>query len=476
MTTAHDLLHPSIKPGALSPIWNGNRPDQIISERAADLPELITLPTRHLMPSMPMPIWTTDEHFGNTDTQVIREQTRNQIKKMDWQKIEKGKSVHLLANPHGFALCGEAYVVMLEEIALHLQQTREARIKLRIAESMGHVDNPDWVSIYDLDNRFDDVIECQQCSAGTKIDTKLGDMYVVKKIFNAPYFVHTHVTEMREGYLHRMLDRLHKPFGMSYARLETRSAWHFGYGPRTGQMVGRAIFDSEFIQNKHAGTVVLNTSSEGVVSVEGDNDLDALNKRLTKDILLNYGALMRLLGEIKACIPIFDHHGCSFYTYGGGINFSNLLYADTDFLDLDNFALNFGTLKKSAFESGFAMSNKDAIKSIVINYMAGGVPSHFMFKHWNLHFSNEQTYKWLINEPSNCYLESLSSVHNGLNDAIHAAILESGCEELFAFDGTPGAFRLTQGLADTLLNAAPRVIRDVEENLLPKWLRQRQAL
>lgn len=460
-------------PDALKPVWNGNRPDIEIKERAADLPEMVALPTRELMPDMPEPVWSMDPQLATDDTAVIRDQTRSVVQRINWSKIKPKSIVHLLANPHGFALCGEAYAVMLEEIAEHLRQTRKAKVRLRIAESMGHIDNPDWVNIHNLENRFGRVIEASQCGPGTRIATKLGDMYVTKKLFDAPYFVHTHVTEMREGYLHRMLDRLHKPFGMSYARLETRSALHFGYGPRTGQMVARAIFDSDFIQQRYTGTVVLNTSSEGVVGVEGDNDLDALNNRLTRDILFNYGALMRLMGEIKACIPIFDGHGCSFYAYGGGINFSNLLYADVDFLDLDNFALCFGTLDKSVFEPGFAMSNKKAIRSIVINYMAGGVPSYFVFKHWKLHFSNDQAFRWLINEPSNCYLDRVSTVHDGLAAAVAAAKAESNCDHLFAFDNTPGAFRVSQGLAKILLGAAPRIVKDVEENLLPKWLRQR---
>ncbi|KAK0330317.1 hypothetical protein LTR94_033314, partial [Friedmanniomyces endolithicus] len=77
---------------------------------------------------------------------------------------------------------------------------------------MGHVENPDWVKVYDLKRRFGDVEECPQMGAGTKIDTKLGDMFVTKKIFDAPYFIHTHVIAMREGYLHRILDGLMKPF------------------------------------------------------------------------------------------------------------------------------------------------------------------------------------------------------------------------------------------------------------------------
>ncbi len=223
-------------PETLKPVWNGNRPDQLIKERAADLPGMVALPTRELIPDMPGPIWSLDPQLATDDTTVIREQTRAVVQQMDWSKIKPNNVVHLIANPHGFALCGEAYTVMLEEIAEHLRRNRKANIRLRIAESMGHVDNPDWVKIYDLEKRFGRVIEASQCGPGTRIATKLGDMYVTKKLFNAPYFVHTHVTEMREGYLHRMLDRLHKPFGMSYARLETRSALHFGYGPRTGQM------------------------------------------------------------------------------------------------------------------------------------------------------------------------------------------------------------------------------------------------
>ena len=43
--------------------------------------------------------------------------------------------------------------------------------------------------------------------------------------------------------------------------LETRSAYHFGFGPRTGQMVARAIFDSDFIQQRYTGAVVLETDS-----------------------------------------------------------------------------------------------------------------------------------------------------------------------------------------------------------------------
>jgi hypothetical protein len=435
---------------------------------------VVALPVRALMPDLPEPIWAPDPAFGPTDLGVIREQTRASVGAMDWSKIESGRRVNLIANPHGFQLEGEAYVVMLEEIARHVRETTGGLVRLRIAESMGHVENPDWVKIFDLPGRFGDVAECPQIGPGRRIETRLGDMYVTKKLFDAPCFIHTHVTEMREGYLHRMLDRLLKPFGMAYARLETRSAYHFGFGPRTGQMVARSIFDSDFIQQRYTGTVVLDTTSEGVVGVHGDNDLDALDKRLAVGILRNYGTLMRMLAEVEDCLAVFDGHGCSVYTYGGGIAFDNLLCADTDFLDLDNLALlSAGSDRRG---DGLTMGNNPAIRAIVINYMAGGVPQQFIFDHYPVHVAGDQVYRWLINDPSNTYLERVARPHADLSTAIAEASARHGSDNLMIFDYTPGAFRLTEKLGRHLLDRAPEVVAVVEAEYLPKWLEQRDLV
>jgi hypothetical protein len=470
MSTSDPFLR-NLAPPPLLPTWNGRRPGEVVGTRAADLPGVVALPVRALMPDLPEPIWACDPAFGPTDVSVIREQTRIAVEAMDWSMIEKGRRVHLIANPHGFQLDGEAYVVMLEEIAQHVREVTGARVALRIAESMGHVENPDWVKLFDLPGRFGDVEECPQIGPGKKIETRLGDMYVTKKLFDAPYFIHTHVTEMREGYLHRMLDRLLKPFGMAYARLETRSAYHFGYGPRTGQMVARAIFDSEFIQRRYTGTVVLDTTSEGVVGVHGDNDLDALDKRMAVNILRNYGTLMRMLGEVDDCMAVFDGHGCSVYTYGGGIAFDNLLCADTDFLDLDNLALLAVGSKRSG--ENLTMGSNPAIKAIVINYMAGGVPQQFVFDHYPVHVAGEQVYRWLLCDPSNTYLERVATPHPDLHTAVAEASAQHGSENLMVFDYTPGAFRLSEKLGRHLLDRAPEVVRAVESDFLPRWLEQR---
>ncbi len=463
---------PHVAPPPFKPLLNGDRPAELIKERAADLPGMIALPVRELVPHLPEPIWTANPDFGNTDTEVIRQETREKISRVDWSRIEAERTVHLIANPHGFSLMGEAYVVMLEEIAEYVGRTRNAKVKLRIAESMGPLANPDWIKFFKLADRFRDVCNVEQMGPGRKIDTCLGDQYVSRNLFKAPYFIHTHVTEMREAYFHRMLDRLLKPFGMSYVRLETRSAYHFGFGPRTGQMIARAVFDSDFIQERYVATVVLNTTSEGVASVEAENDLNALDARMAKQILWNYGPLLRLMGAIDECIPIMDGHGCLIYTMGGGITFSNLLYADTDFLDLDNLALSATNGKYG--RDGMTMGNMDVIKSLVINYMAGGVPVVPYLRHMQgVHIASETEARLLRNDPSLCYIGDCSTVHTSLSDAIAAAQQETGCEKLMAFDYTPGIFRVNEAMAEHLIDQAPGVVATVRDELMPKWLRQR---
>ena len=472
MTEARTSEYPTIAPPPFKQLLNGDKPGELIHERSADLPGMLALPVRELIPHMPKPIWSPNEAFGETDPEVIRLATKAQISKVDWSKIAEGRPVHLIANPHGFSLIGEGYVAMLEAIKDYVSEQRKSKVKLCIAESMGPLANPDWIKTYRLKERFDEVENVHQIGPGKKIDTVLGDQYVCKKLFTAPYFIHTHVTEPRETYFHRMVDRLLKPFGMSYVRLETRSAYHFGFGPRTGQMISKAIFDSDFIQQRYVASVVLNTVSEGVASVEAENDLYALDARMTKAILWNYGPLLRLLGMIDEVIPILDGHGCFVYNMGGGITFSNLFYADTDFLDLDNLALS--ATEGKFGRDGMTMGNIEAIKSIVINYMAGGVPVVPYIRDMNsVHIATETEAMLLENDPSLCYIRDYSVVHNGLSEAVEAAQNETGCENLFAFDYTPGIFRVNQPMADVLLKAAPKSLELVEQKLMPKWLSQR---
>jgi hypothetical protein len=459
----------------LMPTWNRRTPADVVTTRAADLDGIVTLPVRELTPWLPKPIWAPYDELGPTDVDEVRERTRTRVKALDWTKISKGDRVNLLANPHGFALSGMAYVAMLEEIQRHVQTTTGAKVRLRIAESMGHIENPDWMTIFDLERRFGDAKECPQIGQGAEIDTRVGKMYLTRQLFNTDHFIHTHVTEMREGYLHRMSDRLFKPFGMAYTRLETRSAYHFGYGPRTGQLVARAVFDSDFIQKRYVSTVVLNTSPEGVIDVDADNDLGALDRRVATDIFRNYAVLIRLMSEVKDVTVVFDGHGNTIYSYAGGIPFDVLYYSNADWLDLDNPALYAALLPDSVrgLVGQFMMGENANIKAYVINYMAGGVPYMYLIKGVPTFVTSTQVMDWLEQDPSGCWIADSVQVTDGLAEAMRTATTLANSDNVLVYDGLPGAMHVSESLAQQLRDAAPRVTEDVEKVRLPKWLAQR---
>ncbi|MBV7477606.1 hypothetical protein [Pseudomonas sp. PDM31] len=468
-------LAEKLLPGELFTTWNGRTPATTIAMRAADLPGMQALPIRELVPWLPEPLWSADPAYGKTDLELVRKAARERVQAMDWSKIKARSRVNVLANPHGFFMAGESYVVMLEEIVAHIQQTRNARVKLCIAESMGHIENADWVKTYNLEERFEKVVEVPQCGAGVEVDTQLGKFWLMQPLFNADFFVHTHITEMREAYIHRMRDRLVKPFGMSYVRLETRSAYHFGYGPRTGQLISRLIFDSDFIQQRYAGSVVLDMTPEGVIGVEGDFDLLALDRRITERTLRNYGVVFGLLSEVDECVAILDSQYPSIYTYSGGVILNSLYYADVDYFDLDNLAAYNGPAAATR-ESGLVYGRNKAIKALVVNYMTGGLPQTPTLQKQPSYVVGKDMYSWVVNDPSNTYAEECITYSPDLPSAVAAACAQAGTDKLFAFDNTQGAFRVSESLAKLLLERAPKVREEVLNHRLPKWLAQRRPV
>ncbi|MCG8588260.1 MAG: hypothetical protein MJE66_03140, partial [Proteobacteria bacterium] len=130
----------------------------------------------------------------------------------------------------------------------------------------------------------------------------------------------------------------------------------------------------------------------------------------------------------------------------------------------------------SSADPGLTMGSNPAIKAIVINYMAGGVPQQFVWDRYPVHVASEPVYKWLINDPSNTYLERVATPHADLESAVAAASAQHGSDNLMIFDQTPGAFRLSEKLGRHLLDRAPAVVAAVESEHLPKWLEQRNLV
>ncbi|OYT93499.1 MAG: hypothetical protein CFE49_19995, partial [Pseudomonas sp. PGPPP3] len=91
----------ALRPPAFHRTWNKREPGTVVKKRAADLPNMTALPIRSLMPDLPQTIWSEDALLGPTNLDEVRRQAQAQAEAIDWSRIEPGRMVNLIANPHG---------------------------------------------------------------------------------------------------------------------------------------------------------------------------------------------------------------------------------------------------------------------------------------------------------------------------------------------------------------------------------------
>jgi hypothetical protein len=179
---------------------------------------------------------------------------------------------------------------------------------------------------------------------------------------------------------------------------------------------------------------------------------------LTVNTLKSYGKLMRLFAAIDACVAVLDSGRWPWYLHAGGLTSGNLFKAPTDFMDL-----SVGSIRR---EKGDAVLNP-AVKALVINY----------------------GWRELFVELPNIYptIVAGSTLAQGLAKRIqkHAVVakdLEAAMElahqisntgKVLVFDGSYGSINLSPAMGQFLVEKAPEIGRRVDEELLPKWLKQR---
>jgi hypothetical protein len=183
------------------------------------------------------------------------------------------------------------------------------------------------------------------------------------------------------------------------------------------------------------------------------------------------------MAEVDECVAVFDGHGNTVYCYAGGIPFDVLYYANCDWLDLDNLGLYESMLPDSyPGKEEYAMGANEAIRALVVNYMAGGVPYTYLIANTPMIVVGRQVYDWLCDDPSNTYLSRYAAVSDDLPSAMTLARNIGRTDKVIVYDGLPGAMHVSESLGQLLLDRAPAVAEDVERNRLPKWLAQRDLL
>ncbi len=441
-------------------------------QRAATLPGMVGLEIRHLFPDVPEAIYVE-----GGDLSVVREATRKALEGVRMDMIREGHSVNILASQYGFTLMGgQAYAEMLKTIKDVVQErTGTRKIRLRVCTGFRIREPDEIIRHYKLDEYFPRATAAvRPIDKGIAIETEIGTLYGIAKVYDADWIIHAHHGELRELDMHRMINRAHKPFAMSYARMETRAVAHMNFGPRSSNFVSKVIFDSPFVQGKFTFGCFLLTSPQGITGVTAGSDLDALDRRLMLIGFKSYGKVRELFAEIEECIAVLDSTGEPRYQIGGGISFGNATEAELDLFDLDVMpvSLGFGIYQPPP-QQRKARSVNPALKALVINHMWLGIPQLELATHIPTLVVGQDMAALLRDDPMNHDFMRHCATAENLETAMKLARAIAGTDHVVVFDGSFGAMTVSPSLAQHLTARAPEVSRRVDQELMPKWLRQR---
>lgn len=465
-----------VKPLPPRPSRYGPEPENI-KVRASDLKGMVSVGVRDLFSDFPPNIYPSAK-----GVKAVREATVDALSEVDMSMIEPGDSVNILGSHHGFTILGgEPYAEMIKTIRdVLIERTGTEDVRLRAGVGLRFRESDEYIERFGLDKYFDGKAKgVAPIDEGIPIQTEIGTLYGIKKCYDSDWIVHAHNSDVREIHFHRHVDRAVKPFGMSYARLETRSTYHHNLGPRGANFAARAIFNSDLVQKKWTFASFLKPTPAGIAGVDADNDLFALDQRLSIDNFRYYGKILTLLSRIDECVAVLDFQAPIPYVFSAGMIFANFTASSLDIFDLDHplpgytwYTESFYGRNEKPLIPDVAPVNP-AIKVIVINYAWGGYPSVFWAKMIPTIVVGEWQAEVFRRDPQNVEFMKHALIAEDLETGVEMAMRIAGTDKMIAFDGAPGAMNVSRSLASDLIRMAPEVDGDVERQLLPKWCRQR---
>lgn len=453
-----------------------NMDPKLLKTRAVDLTELTSVKVSDLFPDSPKPI---SDMSPAGIRRIIRERTLQELDKVGLDKIQPGDSVNILASHHGFTIYGgEGYAEMIRVIRDEVErQCGTKKIYLRAGVGLRFRETEEYIEKFGLDKYFEGRAGgIAPVDAGIPIETEIGTLYGIKKAYSAKWIIHAHNNDIRELHYHRAIGRLFKPFAMSYATIETRSAYHQSTGPRAANLLPRMIYESPFVQEKFICSVMLQVAPTGIIGVDANNDLVEQNKYFTRLILAWYGKMITLLGRIKDVILIIDYPGPIPYTTAGGMLFGNFLNASVDEFDLKIPFTPYTRYTDMLYPGSIPLKEvpppNPAIKMLIINYCSKGYPGSFFAQVLPTLVIGPQADLLQGCEQNTFFMDYALKVES-LQKAVDFARKITKSDNILVFDGAVGGFNVSESLAEEMHRLAPDVNREVDEELMPMWLRQR---
>lgn len=449
-----------------------------IKMRAAELPNLTGVMVEDLFPGIDPPVPRVSEETYKED---IRRRTRETLAKVNLEKIQPGDSVNILTSHHGYSIYGgEAYVEMIKTIYDEIKRRSGATdIRLRAGVGLRFRETEEYIAKFGLDEFFKGKAQgIAPVDKGVPIETDIGKLYGIAKAYDARWIIHAHNNDVRELHYHRQMGRLFKPFAMSYATIETRSSYHQSMGPRAANILPRMIFESDFVQEKFVCSCMLQVGTQGVMGIDASEDLVAQDKNFARLNLRWYGKIVTLLSSLKDVVLLIDYPGPIPYTTSGGILFGNFLNATVDEFDLTESFTPFTRYTDMLYPDVNPLvpdkvkPPNPAIKALIINYCSKGYPGTFFAQQIPTLVIGKQADLFANDEQNVNFMDFAVKVES-LEKAIGFASKFSGTDKLLAFDGAVGGFNVSRGLAEEMFALAPGISKEVDEELMPKWLKQR---
>lgn len=457
-----------IRPSMYGPATPTGLPDM----RAADLPGMVALPVQALFPDVPSAIYVEGD-----DLAPLRKATEEALAGVNMDMIKPRNTVNILTSQYGFMIMGGfAYREMIKTIKEVVEERTGCKnIRLRIATGFRLKEPEEVIEHFELDKLFDGkVMPALYIDQGVEIETPIGTLMGIKRIYDADFIIHAHHGELRELDMHRMISRTMKPFSMSYARFETRSVHHMNFGPRSSNLIPRLVYESEFVQKKWTFGIFMAASPQGITGIEAGNDLMPIDRKLALLAFKSYGKIRELYNEIKDCVCVMDGTGEPRYMVGGGTTFGNLTEAELDLFDLDAvpISLGFGLYQPPPSQPKLKAVNP-AIRAMVMNHFWTGVPQAELANHCPMVLVGDEMTKLVAEDCMNIGMVDKVVTAQTLPAALDFAKRVAQTDKVIAFDGAYGAITCSRSLAEHLIARAPVANKRVEEELMPKWLRQR---
>lgn len=449
---------------------------ETVAMRASELPGMTSRLITDLFPDASPVLYP-----GLDGKARVREATLSAMEKVDLSRVQPGDTINIAVSHSPLAMMnGEPMTEVLRTVReVLLERTPSRQVRLRVTGGTRFREQDELIRHLGLDEIFEKKAKAvSPLDRGVSIDTEIGPLWGLRKVYDGTWLFHVHSSDLREIHFHRMLDRALKPFGMAYARGETRSAFHMSMGPRSAMFICRAIFQSEFVQSRYLASCFLLVSPSGVVDVQAGNDLNRLSERVTASGLKEFGKVFRLLGNIDSCVAVLDAPFPVIYCTAVGIAYASFAGAREDLLDLDVGFPAFSVLSETMFGPGDQPlapipPMHPGLRACVQNYAWRGSPFVMLPKHIPTQVIGPEQVQMFAHDAQNPSYMRFARPAETLPGALAAACAEAGTDKVIIFDNAAGGVNCSLSMAEYLEAEAPKVGAEVDRVLMPRWLAQR---